>query len=142
MKPHPEVEQSTENSSANARPFEETRLLEDALLLLLELRELGHAHFRLAALETQRAGLSLVTMMVAGIMLGVLLNVLWFGLMAVVVITLTENGIVISSAILLALAFTLMWLLILVGVIRRASSYLQYPVISRSLQPTANREAQ
>jgi hypothetical protein len=135
MKPLPDAEQPAESSAAVA----ETKLLQDAVVLWDELRTLGHAHFRLAALETQRAGLSLVTMLVAGIMLAVLCNVLWFGLMAVLVIGLLENGFSLNNALLLAVACSLLLMLILIGFIRHASHYLRYPLTANSLQPKSSR---
>ena len=54
-------------------PGSSSGMLEDAQSLWYELRGLIHDRFRLAALETQRAGKSLVDMIVAGVMVGVLL---------------------------------------------------------------------
>ena len=110
-------------------------LLEDAQSLWHELRGLAHDRFRLAALETQRAGESLVAMIVAGVMVAVLLSGAWLGLMAAAVLGLVANGVVASSAILLAVAFNWLLALILCGVIRRKSRYLQFPATLRSLQP-------
>ena len=140
MKPLLDSEQPAKPSSENAQPIAETRLLQEALTLVVELRELGYAHFRLAALEMQRAGVSLVTIMVAGIMLAVLLIIIGFGLMAAIVVGLAEHGITLSSAFLLAIAFSLMLVLILIRVIRRASRYLLFPVISGKLQSASNRD--
>ncbi len=113
----------------------ETELLAKALALWLELRELSLDHFRLAALETQRAGLSLITMLVAGIMLAIMLNGIWFGLMAALVAGLLENGLALSSAILLTTGLSLLAALILIVIIRRKSHYLSYPALRRSLKP-------
>ena len=49
-------------------------MLEDAQSLWHELRGLAHDRFRLAALETRQAGESLVAMVAAGVMVGVLLS--------------------------------------------------------------------
>jgi hypothetical protein len=112
-------------------------MLEDAQSLWHELRGLTHDRFRLAALETQRAGKSLVDMIVAGVMVGVLLIGAWLGLMAAAVLELLEHGVVAtSSAILLAVASNLLIALILFGVIRRKSRYLQFPATLRSFQTT------
>ncbi len=110
-------------------------LLDDAQSLWHELRGLSHDHFRLAALETRRAGESLVVMIMAAVMVAVFLNGAWLGLVAAAVLGLVEHGIVASSAILLAVAFNLLLALILCVVIRRKSRYLQFPAILRSLQP-------
>ncbi len=110
--------------------------LEDAKSLWHELLGLSHDRFLLAALETQRAGESLVAMTVAGVMVAVLLSCAWFGFVAAAVLRLVENGIVASSAILLAVAFNLLLVLILFSVIRRERSYLQFPATLRSLHHT------
>ena len=112
-------------------------ILEDAQSLWHELRGLIHDRFRLAALETQRAGKSLVDMIVAGVMVGVLLIGAWLGLMTAAVLELVEHGVVgTSSAILLAVASNLLIALILFGVIRRKSRYLQFPATLRSFHTT------
>lgn len=112
-------------------------MLKDAQSLWHELRGLIHDRFRLAALETQRAGKSLVDMIVAGVMVGVLLIGAWLGLMAAAVLKLVEHDVVAtSSAILLAVASNLLIVLILFGVIRRKSRYLQFPATLRSFQST------
>ncbi len=110
-------------------------VLEDAQSLWQELRELSHDHFRLAALETQRAGDSLVSMIIAGVMVAVLLIAAWLGLLAAAVLWLIERGVVANSAILLAVVFNLLLSLILFAVIRRKSRYLQFPATLRSLRP-------
>ncbi|WP_374089617.1 hypothetical protein [Methylomicrobium lacus] len=56
-------------------------VLEEAQSLWYELCGLTHDRFRLAALETQGVGKSLVDMIVAGVMVGVLLIGAWLGLM-------------------------------------------------------------
>ncbi|MFA6164592.1 MAG: phage holin family protein [Methylobacter sp.] len=114
-------------------------VLDDAQSLWNELRGLTHDRFRLAALETQRAGKSLVTMIVAGVMVAGLLSSAWLGLMAVAVLELVKNGIVVSSAILLAVAFNFLLALILFVVIRRKSRYLRFPATLRNLQPVPPR---
>ena len=112
-------------------------MLEDAQSLWHELRGLIHDRFRLAALETQRAGKSLVGMIVAGVMVGVLLIGAWLDLMAAALLELVEHDVVAtSSAILLAVASNLLIALILFGVIRRKSRYLQFPATLRSFHTT------
>jgi hypothetical protein len=125
-------------------PLSYSGLLEDVQSLWHELQGLTHDRFRLAALETQRAGKSLVDMIVAGVMVGVLLIGAWLGLMAAAVLDLVEHGMVASSAILLAVASNLLIALILFGVIRRKSRYLQFPATLRSFQttPSGRRDAE
>jgi len=112
-------------------------MLEDAQSLWHELGGLIHDRFRLVALETQRAGKTLVDMIMAGVMVGVLLTGAWLGLMAAAVLELVEQDVVTtSSAILLAVAFNLLLALLLFGVIRRMCRYLQFPATLRSFQTT------
>ena len=131
---HPDaIEEETPGQAATrGDPVSGSGVLEDAQSLWHELHELIHDRIRLAGLETQRAGKSLVDMIVAGVMVGVLLISAWLGLMVAAVFGLVENGIAVSSAILLAVAFNLLLALILFGVIRRKSCYLQFPATLRS----------
>jgi uncharacterized membrane protein YqjE len=115
-------------------PVSGSTLLEDAQSLLHELGGLTHDRLRLAALETRRAGESLVSMIIAGVMVAFLLSSAWLGLMAAAVLGLIDKGVVASSAILLAVAFNLLIALILCRVMRRKSRYLQFPATLRSLQ--------
>ncbi|MGZ8239749.1 MAG: phage holin family protein [Methylobacter sp.] len=118
-------------------PVSGSDVLEDAQSLWHELRGLTHYRFRLAALETQRAGKSLVDMIVAGVMVALLLIGAWLGFMAAAVLELVEHDVVAtSSAILLVVASNLLLALILLGVIRRKSRYLQLPATLRSFQTT------
>jgi hypothetical protein len=64
------------------------------------------------------------------------------GVLAVAVLWLIENGISVNSAILLAVAFNLLLLLIVCGVIRSKSYYLQFPAILNSLQPKSRNTEQ
>ncbi|WP_347986483.1 phage holin family protein [Methylomonas sp. AM2-LC] len=127
----PPAEKSAEQTATDDQCVTETAWLKQAGKLCGEIYELGHDHFRLAALETQRAGLSLVTIIVAGVLLAVVLNGIWFALMAVLVFVLIEIGIPTSHAILLAIACSLILILILIAVIRHHSQYLKYPALSR-----------
>jgi hypothetical protein len=132
-------------TSGPGDPVKDSGVLEDAQLLWRELREQGHDRFRLVALETQRAGMSLVAMLMAGVMVALLLSGAWLGFLAAAVLMLIEYGVVASNAILLAVVFNLLLALILCGVIRRKSRYLQFPATLRSLrsmpQERRNKEA-
>ncbi len=122
-------------ASGSGDPVKDSGVLEDAQLLWRQLREQGHDRFRLVALETQRAGMSLVAMIIAGVMAALLLISAWIGLLAAVVLMLIEYGVVASNAILFATVFNLLLALILCGVIRRKSRSLQFPATLRSLRP-------
>lgn len=118
----------------------ETEVLNDVQALWLELRGLGHDRLQIAALETQRVGLSLVDMLVAGIMIAVLLNTAWLGLVAAAVLGMLETGMAATSVILLAVAGNLLLVLVLAAVIRHKSQYLAFPSLLRSLAPLPTTE--
>lgn len=127
--------QTPGHTTQNADSLSESGLLEDAQLLWLEFRGLSVDRIRLAALETQRAGDSLVSMIISGVMIAILLITAWLGLLAVAVLAFIENGFLASHVILLAAAATLLLTLILFGAIRRKRHFLQFPSTLRSLQP-------
>ncbi|AMK78588.1 MULTISPECIES: phage holin family protein [Methylomonas] len=129
------TEESVEQSAMHAESSNDVGMLEDIQLLWEDLQGLSHDRFRLAALETQRAGQSLTTMLVAAVMLGLLLSAAWLGLLAAGVQWLIEHDLQTSSAILLAVAFNLLLALSLFGLIRRRSRYLQFPATQHSLKP-------
>ncbi len=136
MDPDAIKDETPGQTATRSDPISGSGVFEDAQALWYELRGLTHDRFQLAALETQRAGKNLVTMIIAGVMAAVLLGSAWLGLMAAAVLWLVEsNIIVVSSAILLAVVFNLLLALILFGVIRRKSRYLQFPATLRTLQP-------
>mgnify|MGYP001159284014 CR=1 FL=1 len=113
--------------------------LEEAQRLWCELRGLAHDHLQLAALETQRAGESLVTMIAAGMIVAGLLLSAWLGLVGAAVLALTGSELMDrDSALLLAVAVNLLAALILCGVIRRQSHHLRFPANTRGPQPTSS----
>lgn len=132
------IEDETSGQTATRDdPVSGSGVLKDAQSLGHELLGLTHDRFRLAALEAQQAGKSLVTMIMAGVMAAIMLGSAWLGLVAAAVLWLAEKGVVTSSsAILLAVASNLLVALILSAVIRRKSRFLQFPATLRSLQPT------
>ncbi|CAD6875515.1 phage holin family protein [Methylomonas fluvii] len=121
----------------HAAPSNDVGMLEDIQLLWEDLQGLSHDRFRLAALETRRAGQSLITMVAAAVMLGLLLSAAWLGLQAAGVQWLIEHDLRTSSAILFAVAFNLLLALSLLGLIRRRSRYLQFPATQHSLKPVS-----
>ena len=131
-----EDETPGQTATRDDTPVSDSSVLEDARSLWHELFGLTRDRFLLAALETRRAGESLVTMIVAGVLIAFLLSSAWMGLMGVAVLGLIENGIILNSAIMLAVAFNLLLVLILCRVMRHKSRYLQFPATLRSLQTT------
>lgn len=135
MNPSTVKDQASAQTAQGGEPQNGSGVLAEAQLLWDELRGLGVDRIRLAALETQRAGDSLVSMLISGVMIAVLLLSAWLGLQAAAVLLLIENGFAPSSVILLTVAANLLLTLILFGVIRRKSRFLQFPSTLRSLQP-------
>ncbi len=137
-------DETLRQTAKRSDPGSDSSVLEDAQSFLHELLGLTYDRFLLAALETRRAGESLMTMIVAGVMVAFLLSSAWLGLMAAAVLELIGNGIVASSAILLAVACNLLLALIFCRVMRRKSRYLQFPATLRSLktQPPGRRNAE
>jgi len=135
MNPSTVKDQTSAQTAQGGDPQNGAGVLAEAQLLWDELRGLGVDRIRLAALETQRAGDSLVSMLISGVMIAVLLISAWLGLLAAAVLVLIENGFAASSVILLTVAANLLLTLILFRVIRRKSRFLQFPSTLRSLQP-------
>jgi uncharacterized membrane protein YqjE len=139
MDPTTAGEQTVGSRATSSDPGHRAGLSKEAELLWCELRGLAHDHLQLAALETQRAGESLVTMITAGMIVAGLLLSAWLGLMGVAVLELTGSGVMANdSALLLAVAVNLLVALILCGVIRRRSHHLRFPANTRSLQPVSS----
>ena len=128
------IDKKSEQTATQNESLNDTSVLADAQYLGYELLGLLVDHFQLAALETQRAGVSLVTMIIAGLMIAGLFTSAWLGLLAVTVIVLTNNGLLATHALLLAVAFNLFLALILLAVIRRKSHYLRFPASLHTLQ--------
>jgi hypothetical protein len=105
--------------------------------LARELRGLFHDQVGLAALETRQAGESLVWMITLGVMVGGLLLSAWLGLLAAVVLTLIERGVMTSpsAALLLVVGTNLLLAMILGWAIRSRLPHLQFPATVRSLTP-------
>ena len=144
MAPATEEDENPGQTAIHEGRVSDSTVLEDVQSLWHDLLGLTHDHLLLAALETRHAGESLVSMMLAGIMVAFLLSSAWMGAMVAVVLCLIENGITASDAIMLAVAFNLLLALILIVVIRRKSRSLQFPATLRSLQapPPVHRDAQ
>jgi uncharacterized membrane protein YqjE len=117
-------------------------LLENVQALWHELRGLAHDHLQLAALETQRAGKSLVNMVVYAVAAAILLVSAWLGLMGAGVLWLIANGLNASVALLLVVALNIAAAFVLFTMIRRSSDHLRFPATVRSLKSDASMLAQ
>ncbi len=127
--------EAPKQAATRSNPMNSSSLLDDARDLWGEVRGLSHDRFQLAALETQQAGVSLVNMIIAGALVAVLLCGAWMGLLSAAVLALIENGIMVRSAILIAVAINLLLALILCRVIQRKSRFLKFPATLHSLKP-------
>ena len=128
--------ETVEQTATSNRSENDSRIVDDIQSLWHELRELNHAHFRLAALEAQQAGNSLLVMLIAGILIAILLSVTWAGILTATVMALSRHEILTDNIllILLAVALNLLLVLILWGVIRNKGHYLRFPATLRSLK--------
>lgn len=127
------------STSSPDTPEHRSGVMQDARSLARELHGMFHAQVCLAALETRRAGESLVWMITLGAIVGTLLVSAWLGLLAVIALTLIERGVMTSpSAVLLvAVGANLLLALILGWTIHRKRLHLQFPATVRSLTPDA-----
>lgn len=110
-------------------------LMEGAGSLIRELQGVAHDYIVLAALETKRAGLSLVIMLAAGVMMAILLVSAWLGLVAAGVFGLMAAGLAPGWAILIAVVANLLLAVALYLVIRHKRHDLAFPATVRNLRP-------
>jgi hypothetical protein len=133
------VGQSVGSRAASGDSGRRAAVPQEAKLLWQELRGLAHDRLELAALETQRAGESLVAMVVAGMLVAGLLLSAWLGLLGAAILALTSLGVMATgSALLLAVALNLAIALMLWRHIGRLSLDLRFPANGRSLEPAAS----
>lgn len=128
-------EKPVQSSATSGKSGIHADLLEDVRLLWSDLRGLTHDHVKLATLEAKRAGKSLVSMIVAGVVMAVLLIGVWIGLMAAAALALIESNMVGGTeAILLITGANLVVALLLFWFIRSRSRYLLFPETVHSLR--------
>ena len=124
--------------AASSDPDRRAAVPQEAKLLWQELRGLAHDRLELAALETQRAGESLVAMVVAGMLVAGLVLSAWLGVLGAAMLALISLGIMATgSALLLAVSLNLVIALMLWRHIGRLSHDLRFPANGRSLEPAA-----
>lgn len=111
-------------------------LMEGAGSLLRELKDVAHDYVVLAALETKRAGLSLVIMLAASVMMAILLVSAWLGLVAAGVFGLMAAGLAPGFALLIAVLANLLLAVGLYLVIRYKRHDLAFPATVRNLRPS------
>lgn len=113
----------------------DTGPLEDLNTLQKEVHSLFHDQLQLAAIEVRLAAKSLVVMIVAAICIGLLLLLVWVGMMSTIGLILTDLGLRPVFAILLITALTAITALPLYGLIKHRSGDLALPATMRSLKP-------
>ena len=128
---------ATESAAPSAgNPAAGAGLLEDARSLWREGSALFQDRLQLAALETRLAGESLVTMIVAGLIVAVLVVAAWLGLMGAAILMLVGFGVGAGTALLLGVLVNLAVALALCQVIRGKSRHLLWAATLRSLRPS------
>jgi hypothetical protein len=137
------VGQSVGSRAASSDPSRRAAVPQEAKLLWQELRGLAHDRLELAALETQRAGESLVAMVVAGMLVAGLVFSAWLGVLGATLLALTSRGVMATgSALLLGVALNLAIALVLWRHIGRLSHNLRFPANGRSLEPAASQRGE
>lgn len=110
-------------------------LLEGAGGLIREFQGVAHDYIVLAALETKRAGMSLVIMLAAGVMMAILLVSAWLGLVTAAVFGMIAAGMAAWLATLVAVVANLALAGALYAVIHYKRRYLAFPATVRNLRP-------
>ncbi|MEO7762306.1 MAG: phage holin family protein [Casimicrobiaceae bacterium] len=110
-------------------------LLENTGALWNDLKGLAHDHLELAALEARRAGESLVSIVVYGVIVGVLAVSAWIGVVAALILWLIALGLAPSLALLAGVLINLVGGVALIFAIRRQSKALRFPATVRALRP-------
>jgi hypothetical protein len=134
----PAITQVSEQMEApTGASFDDAGVADNVVGLWRDLRGMAHDHLQLAALEAQRAGRSLVAMLAASIVLGVLLASTLLILTGALILALIELGLPPSFSALLAALVNLTASVALAFAIRARSRLLGFPATLRNLQPAA-----
>jgi len=112
-------------------------LLDNASGVWSDLRGILHDHLQLAALETQRAGNSLITMVTCAIAGALLVATAWLGLVGAGAVCLIAAGLNMALALVFIAALNVAAAFALYLVIRRSSEALRFPATVRSLDGDA-----
>lgn len=110
-------------------------LIENLGALWVEVRGSAHDHLQLAALEAQRAVLSLVWIAIYGAVIGMLVAATWLVVAGALVLWLIDYGLGASTALLLGAALNLLGALGFALLMRRKSQVLLFPATLRGLDP-------
>jgi uncharacterized membrane protein YqjE len=104
-----------------------------------DLRNMVHDQLELAALETQRAVQSLVTIAVVGLVAVLLIGATWIGMMAALVLGLIQLGLNAIIAVLLTVLVNAAGIAVCALIIKNRSRNLRYPATVESLKPASKR---
>lgn len=110
-------------------------LIDNLGALWAELRGRAHDHLQLAALEAQRAVLSLVWIAIYGTVIGMLVAATWLVVAGALVLWLIDYGLGASTALLLGAALNLLGALGFALLMRRKSQVLLFPATLRGFDP-------
>ena len=142
---------ATASTAASAAPLEppqadlgahdEPGMLDNAAALWTDLKGLAHDHLELVTLEAKRAGESLVSMVVFGIVVAILVVSAWMGLVAALVLWLVALGLAPALAVLIGVAINLAGAGGLVFLIKARTEALKFPATVRALKPGAHKAA-
>ncbi len=113
----------------------EPGFVDNAVAVWNDLKSLAHDHLELAALETKRAGESLVMIVVFGIVAAILVVTAWMGLVAALVLWLVTRELSVWIAILIGVLVNLAAAGGLVFAIKSRTTALRFPATVRALKP-------
>jgi len=116
---------------ATSAPAAVPGLIDNLAALGAELYGSAHDHLQIAALETRRAVLSLVSIAVYGTVVGMLVAATWLATAGAMVFWLIDNGFAASTALLLGAALNLLGAVAFAFLIRRKSQVLGFPATLR-----------
>lgn len=139
MSPYVSNQSGYDASSSSKESGQKPGLLEEARLLEQELRGVLYDHLSLAALETRKAGESLVRIIAMGLITACLLLSAWLALVGAVVIVLVQHSLVTAgSALMLVFALHCLLAMLLVAGIRKRSRSLMFPATISRLDPATH----
>jgi len=113
-------------------------LLESAEGLWGEIQGILHDHLQLAALETRRAGESLVAILACAVVAGVLAASAWLGVVGVLALLLAHAGLPPAASLALVVLVNLLGVLFALLTIRRRGRQLGFPATLSALRGSGN----
>lgn len=124
----------TSESAPNSLAPSQASLLESAEGLWAEVQGILHDHLQLAALETRRAGESLVAILACAVVAGVLAASAWLGVVGVFALLLDHAGLPPAASLGLVVLVNLIGVLVALLAIRRRGRHLGFPATLSALR--------